>query len=116
MLRSAVTACLFALCLGATTQPATRPAMDYGPFLSYSVIARWRSAEDRAGGFAYGDAMPKTDLALKGISIKTDDQRTVCFDTDLMRVAGAWKGGFLDLSQTHQILLKGTHPPSIDAI
>jgi glucose/arabinose dehydrogenase len=31
-----------------------------------------------------------------------------------MRWAGAWTGGFLDLSQTHQILLKGTHPPSLE--
>jgi len=74
--------------------------MDYGPFLSYSVIAPWEGAK-------------KTDLALKGITIKLDDQHSICFDTDLMRWAGAWEGGFLDLSQTHQILLKGTLPPSV---
>src|SRR3954467_992081 len=103
MLRSAVTVCLLALCLGASTKPATRAAMDYGPFLSYSIIAPWE-----------GDKTKKTDLALKGISIKLDEQHTICFDTDLMRWAGAWKGGFLDLSQTHQNLLKGTHPPSAE--
>jgi len=74
--------------------------MDYGPFLSYSVIAPWQGEK-------------KTDLAIKAITIKLDDQHTICFDTDLMRWAGAWTGGFLDLSQTHQILLKGTHPPSL---
>jgi glucose/arabinose dehydrogenase len=102
MPRALVTLCLL-LCLGASTKPATRPAMDYGPFLSYSVTARWE-----------GDKTKGSDLALKGISIKLDDQHTICFDTDLMRWAGAWKDGFLDLSQTHQILLKGTRPPSAD--
>src|SRR5687768_591116 len=87
------------VCIAATkpaTKPATRPAMDYGPFLSYSVITA-----------------DKKDLALKGINIKLGGQHTICFDTDLMRWAGAWTGGFLDLSKTHQIDLKGSLPPSV---
>ncbi|HEV8292951.1 MAG TPA: DUF6797 domain-containing protein, partial [Tepidisphaeraceae bacterium] len=121
MPRTAVTLCLVALCLGATTKPATRPAMDYGSFLSYSVIAPWDP--DKLDALALVEApkllnnpiKPKnTDLVLKGINIKLDNTHTICFDTDLMRWAGAWSGGFLDLSKTHQILLKGTHPPSVD--
>ena len=98
MPRTAVTLCLAALCLAATTKPATRPTMDYGPFLSYSVIRQ-----------------NKTDLALKGINIRVgpEQKHTICFDTDLMRIAAAWQDGFLDLSQTHQILLKGSHSPSV---
>ena len=45
---------------------------------------------------------------MSAITIKLDEHHTICFDTDLMRWAGAWTGGFLDLSQTHQVLLKGT--------
>src|SRR2546423_3298398 len=105
MPRTLVTLSLLALlCLAATAKPTTRPAMDYGPFLSYSVIANW---ENREGP-------KKTDLALKAITIKLDENNTICFDTDLMRWAGAWTGGFLDLSKTHQVELKGSQPPSID--
>jgi glucose/arabinose dehydrogenase len=94
MPRALVTLCLFCL---AATRPTTRPAMDYGPFLSYSVITQ-----------------DKKDLALKGISIRLDEQHTICFDTDLMRWAGAWSGGFLDLGKTHQIELKGSLPSAVD--
>src|SRR5688572_3520510 len=97
MPRLPATLCLF-FCIAATTKPTTRPAMDYGPFLSYSVIDGEKS---------------KKDLALKGINIKLDNNHTICFDTDLLRYAAAWQGGFLDLGKTHQIELKGSLPPSV---
>jgi hypothetical protein len=95
MPRALVTLCILPLCLAATTKPTTRPSMDYGPFLSYSVITP-----------------DKKEIVLKGINIRLDERHTICFDTDLMRWAAAWEGGFLDLSKTHQILLKGTDPPT----
>ena len=104
MPRTLVTLSLLAfLCTAATIKPTSRPSMDYGPFLSYSVIANWENKE----------GPKKTDLALKAITIKLDNHHTICFDTDLMRWAGAWTGGFLDLSQTHQVLLKGTLAPAV---
>src|SRR2546428_6080741 len=59
--------------------------MDYGPFLTYSV-----SANERA--FQRGEY-----LALKGIVVKLDNANAaaVCFDTDTLRMAAAWTGGWL---------------------
>ncbi len=73
--------------------------MDYGPFLS-STVSRAFSEKD-------------ADIhAYKGISIRVGKDRsaTVCFDTDLLRMAAGWTGGFLDLSKTHQTREKGSLP------
>ena len=63
--------------------------MEYGTFLAASI---------KAPG--------KDNNANKGIAIKlgkgTDKNpaATICFDTDLLRVSGAWTGGFLNLLGT----------------
>lgn len=94
----------------ATTRPA-RPQgpslgdlMDYGPFLSYSIL-RPRAAGATTQPTAGERHTARTDggelLAVRGISIKVGNNSTVCFDTDLMSLAGGWSGGFVDVSRTN---------------
>jgi glucose/arabinose dehydrogenase len=74
--------------------------MDYGPFLT-STVSRVKY---------------KTDadlLAYKGISIKVAPEATVCFDPDLLRMAGGWTGGFLDYTSTHLTSYKGSLPTTM---
>ncbi|MBK9139887.1 MAG: hypothetical protein IPM17_14150, partial [Verrucomicrobia bacterium] len=61
--------------------------MDYGPFLTASIEA----------------PAPATNIAYKGIAIRLCDQagreaeQAVVFDTDLLRYAAGWTGGFVAL-------------------
>ena len=71
--------------------------MNYGPFLT-TTLARTKSDKDA------------DILAFKSISIKVAKDATVSFDTDLMRLAAAWTGGFLDLTDTHLATSKGKWP------
>jgi hypothetical protein len=71
--------------------------MDYGPFFS-STVSRTKSEKDA------------DILAFKGLTIKVGKDAAVCYDTDLLRMAGAWTGGFLDLSFTHMATSKGLFP------
>src|SRR5688572_13287020 len=71
--------------------------MDYGPFLAYTINCKTSSnAPD--------------NLVLKGIAIKVgaSNEATVCFDTELMRYAAGWRGGFLNISNTHLNTYKGS--------
>jgi len=54
--------------------------MDYGPFLTTAVTMPW----------------PQNAVTPKGIVLKVGSG-AVCFDTDLLRYAGGWTGGWLDL-------------------
>src|SRR6187455_2856400 len=54
--------------------------MDYGPFLTTAVSMPW----------------PQGAVTPKGIVVKVGSG-AVCFDTDLVRYAGAWTDGWLDL-------------------
>ncbi len=79
-------------------KPADKgPDMDYGPFLS-STLSRSKSEKDA------------DILAFKAITVKVGKGAAVCYDTDLLRMAGAWTGGFLDLSFTHMTTSKGLFP------
>jgi glucose/arabinose dehydrogenase len=73
--------------------------MDYGPFLA-STVSRVHYRGD------------KDLLALKGLTIKVGEG-TVCYDLDLLRVAGVWTDGFLDLAGTHLVSSKGAIPTTI---
>ena len=91
---------LIALCSVAAVRPRPKvqkpsPAsqMDYGPFLSYSILSPERGHHQV--------------LAARGITIRLGNA-AVCFDTDTMRMAAGWTGGFLDLSRTNLASLKGT--------
>jgi hypothetical protein len=74
--------------------------MDYGPFLS-STVSRVRYRKD-------------SDLhALKGVTIRLGKDAAACFDTDTLRWAAVWTGGFLDLAGTHLVTSKGSIPPTL---
>ena len=77
--------------------------MDYGPFLCYTVNCKTSSnAPD--------------NLVLKGIAIRVGatNEATVCFDTELMRYAAGWTGGFLNISNTHLNTYKGSQEAWVD--
>lgn len=72
--------------------------MDYGPFLSSSL------------------AMPGAKgelLAARCINIKLGNGLYAAFDTDLMRYAAFWSGGF-DLSKSHLTSSKGSLPVAVE--
>ncbi|MEO6434966.1 MAG: family 16 glycoside hydrolase [Tepidisphaeraceae bacterium] len=64
--------------------------MDYGRFVSHTV------------------ELSEKNHALKGITISLGDneEAAVCFDTDLVRFAGGWIGGFLELKG---VVFDGSH-------
>jgi glucose/arabinose dehydrogenase/plastocyanin len=64
---------------GAQTVPMNR--MDHGPFVSSTITLDPFS--------------PNGIIVHKGIAVKVDGEATMVFDTDLLRVAGAWTGGLL---------------------
>ena len=88
---------LAALALLPQQAPPKGADMDYGPFLS-STLARTKSEKDA------------DILAFKAITINVGKDAAICYDTDLLRMAGAWTGGFLDLSETHLATSKGKWP------
>lgn len=71
--------------------------MDYGPFLQSSVTMPWSTDGEELDG-----------IVLKGLTLKLDHDTSLCFDTDLLRYAGAWTGGWLKLMGTP---FDGTHRP-----
>lgn len=77
--------------------------MDYGPFLCSSVLRAEPPKGARLG--------TEPVLAAKGITIDVGHNSAVCFDTDTVRLAAGWTGGFLDLSRTNLAELKGDLAP-----
>ena len=63
----------------AQTVPMNR--MDHGPFVSSTITLDPLS--------------PKGIIVQKGVAVKVDRDATMVFDTDLLRVVGAWTGGML---------------------
>lgn len=47
------------------------------------------------------------------LTFRLNDEVTASYDLHRMRLAGAWQGGFLDLSQTHHYLQRGEQMPRI---
>lgn len=89
--------------------------MDYGPFLSSSL--------DRDPAISKRDNVGSTEqtgdnannLASKAVTVRLhagNVEAAVAFDTDLLRYAAGWTGGFLNLSNTHLTTEKGIVPPS----
>ena len=77
--------------------------MDYGPVLGYTINCR-----------NFNENRPD-NLALKGLAIQlATNEATVCFDTELLRYAAGWSGGFLDISHTHLDSAKGSHEAFVD--
>jgi len=77
--------------------------MDYGPVLGYTINCR-----NFDGGHP-------DNVALKGLAIQlATNEAAVCFDTELLRYAAGWSGGFLDISHTHLDSAKGSHEAFVD--
>jgi hypothetical protein len=74
-------------------------AMDYGPFYSSSVTMPWSK-----------DFQAPEGITLKAVTVNLGGvpAASVCFDTNLCRVAAGWTGGFLKLMGTP---FEGTHRP-----
>lgn len=49
-----------------------------------------------------------------GLTFRLPGEIAVCYDLHRMRVAAAWQGGFLDLSETHHEKQRGEQMPRID--
>jgi hypothetical protein len=72
--------------------------MDYGPFLSATI----------------GAGKPSGNVANKGVAIRLGEKGDagVLFDTDLVRMAAGWTGGFLKLQG---VAFDGAHGPNPEA-
>lgn len=116
-----------ALSVGSTAAPATKGPpkgsdMDYGPFLSYSVLKPQLPPATQPAGAKKkpapkkepGDPTPPWKagdlMATKGIVVKLPGDAAVCFDTDTCRYAGAWTGGWLDISKCNLTHVQGPLP------
>ena len=102
----------------ADANPAKKPAgpkttkvdnMQWGPFISYS-LGKVQASDGVVTGKEYGN---KEALLLKGIIVPLNPARdiNVAFDTDLLRYAVGWSGGFLDFSKSNGGQYKGDEPP-----
>ena len=49
-----------------------------------------------------------------GLTFRLPDEISLCYDLHRMRLAAAWQGGFLDLSETHHQKQRGEQMPQID--
>lgn len=59
-------------------------------------------------GACIGASFPSNNVAMKGLAIHVapDDGASVLFDTDLLRMAAGWTGGFIS---THGVAFDGAH-------
>jgi hypothetical protein len=114
--------------------PAHGLDMDYGPFLHYSILkpreprpstrpAQRRPATRATGGSPASVSKPPGPnpnppwkpgdlLATKGVAVKLADNAAICFDTETLRYAAGWTGGYLDVSQTNLVRDQGPLPVS----
>jgi hypothetical protein len=72
--------------------------MDYGPFLDYTV------------------QLTTNEAVTKGVTVKLaagTNTAAILFDTETLRYAAGWTGGWLDLSKTHLTTYKGELPPRV---
>ena len=49
---------------------------------------------------------PKENVAMKGLAIRVGNDASILFDTDLLRVAAGWSGGFVN---TRGVVFDGSH-------
>jgi hypothetical protein len=50
-----------------------------------------------------GAAFPERNLAVRCVILMLGNDSYACFDTDLLRIAAAWRGGFVSLTTMAQI-------------
>ena len=85
--------------------------MNYGPYLSASIVSDPNYNVDGASGnFTVGDNKEKCDTTARGIAVRlTDDWNIgVVYDADTMRVSAAWVGGPLKF---RGLIGDGAHGP-----
>ncbi len=72
--------------------------MQYGPVVCHSVT--FVKPESK-------DARTWEGAVTRAINVALPHRATVCYDADRLAVAGIWRGGFLDTSNTHHTSYKG---------
>lgn len=117
------------LCLAALLRPLhahteERPgyAMDYGPFLTGSLdrdpevsALDTEQSTEQLPDHTNNIAAKAVNVRLRGPAVGDDASRveaTIAFDTDLLRYAAGWTGGFVKLDKTHLTSEKGSVPLS----
>ena len=98
----------------AARQDAAAPgaAMDYGPFLAGSLDRDRSVSEKHSNESTEQDGNPNA-LTAKAIVVRLGDNTepaAIAFDTDLLRYAVGWTGGFVNLDKTHLASMKGSVP------
>jgi glucose/arabinose dehydrogenase len=85
---------------------------DYGPFLTGSLDRdkAVSKANEELTNEQLGPEKDPNHLATKSINIDLGNGAAVAFDTELLRYAAGWTGGFLDLTNTHLTSGKGSVP------
>ena len=105
---------IVALAAGAALAATPGADMDYGPFLTTS-LDRDRAVSEKHSDESTEQAGNPNALAAKSINVRLGDERhpaAIAFDTDLLRYAAGWTGGFLNLDKTHLATMKGSVPPA----
>jgi glucose/arabinose dehydrogenase len=116
-LMAAVVCSTLAAALGDTPGAARSPgaAMDYGPFLTGSLDRDPDVSKRHSEQSTEQLAGHMNNLAAKAVNVRLDAggvEAGVAFDTDLLRYAAGWTGGFLNLAGTHMTSEKGSVPLS----
>jgi glucose/arabinose dehydrogenase len=124
--RLAVLACLLSFCapLVAADKPADKPVEKSAekPAEKTSERPQRRRNEVRTGllqqdfpsqGACISADFPRKNVALKGLAIRVGNGANMLFDTDLLRMAAGWTGGYIT---THGVAFDGGHGahPKID--
>lgn len=82
--------------------------MEYGPFLSGSLDRDKAVSHQNSSESTEQDGPHANALAAKAVVVKLGPNATVAFDTELLRYAAGWTGGFVDLQKTHLTTPKGS--------
>lgn len=97
----------------APAPPAFGVDMDYGPFLTGSLDRDRAISEKHSGESTEQTGKNANALAAKAVIVRLgteSDPAAIAFDTDLLRYAAGWTGGFVQLGKTHLATMKGSVP------
>jgi hypothetical protein len=99
--------CLF-FCAGSVVRGTISDGVEYGPFVTYRVaipigpkVAAVKPAPVATGGKKPAKPKEAKSVVEKGITVSLDATTSICFDTDLMRYAAGWTGGFIEMANTN---------------
>jgi glucose/arabinose dehydrogenase len=99
-------------CTAAAAARAADPGveMEYGPFLTGSLDRDKKVSESSSNQSTEQDGPHPNAIAAKAVVVRLAPDAAVAFDTDLLRYAAGWTGGYLDLGKTHLTTPKGSTP------